>query len=284
MDDNLASKLLGSIAADNLVIFCGAGLSMAPPSSLPSARQVAIDCFPKYEAAIAAHLPPNAREDLEAQARFSFQRNELQKLFLAKLVTWRPFFRNPNKGHFAVADLLAVAAVRSGITTNFDFLVEHAAENLGEDAMKSALDAAEAAVLRPHQPYLKIHGCARRDADNTLWCKEQLTDGSVLKTRIDSVKVWLRANLIGRDLLVIGFWSDWDYLISIFEDCITGVEPRLVVVVDPNTTGNLQAKAPTLWDWATKVDHEFIHAQESDPFPRRTSPAYFFSVPRVGHR
>src|SRR5436190_9820610 len=107
MDGELASRLLGSIAADNLVIFCGAGLSMAPPSSLPSARQVAMDCFPKYEQAIGARLPPNAREDLEAQCQFAFGRGELQKLFLAKLVTWRPFFRNQNKGHAAVADVLA---------------------------------------------------------------------------------------------------------------------------------------------------------------------------------
>ncbi|MEY2536443.1 MAG: hypothetical protein QOG67_183 [Verrucomicrobiota bacterium] len=236
---------------------------MASPSSLPSARQVAMDCFPKYEQAIGTSLPPVAREDLEAQSKFAFDRGELQKLFLAKLVVWRPFFRNPNKGHAAVADVLATGAVRSAITTNFDFLVEQAAEQLGEDVFLSALDGVEAVAIRPHQPYVKIHGCARRDPDNTLWCKEQITPGSPLQLRIESCKTWLRANLVAKDLVLVGFWSDWDYLIDIFEHCIIGIEPRLVVVVDPQSTANLQTKAPALWAWATNGDQEFRHAQES---------------------
>jgi hypothetical protein len=263
MDNDLASRLLGSIAADNLVIFCGAGLSMAPPSSLPSARQVAMDCFPKYEQAIGTSLPPATREDLEAQSKFAFDRGELQKLFLAKFVAWRPFFRNPNKGHAAVADVLATGAIRSAITTNFDFLIEQAAENLGEDVFVGALDGIEAAAIRPHQPYVKIHGCARRDKNNTLWCREQITPGSPLQLRIESCKTWLRANLLGKDLMLVGFWSDWDYLINIFEDCIGGIEPGLVIVVDPQTTANLEAKAPALWAWATNGAHEFRHARES---------------------
>src|ERR1051325_10124263 len=120
MDDHLASLLLGSIAADNLVVFAGAGLSMAAPSSVPSARQLATDCFAKYEKAIGTSLPPNTRDDLEAQCKFALDRGELQKLFLDRLVDWRPFFGNPNKGHKTLADLLATRALRSGVTTNVD--------------------------------------------------------------------------------------------------------------------------------------------------------------------
>ena len=133
MNEDLASLLLGSIAADNLVLFCGAGLSMAPPSAVPSARQLSIDCFSKYERAIGAALPGDIRENLEAQCKFAFNRGELEKLFLEKLVMWRPFVRNPNKGHKTVADFLATRALRFSVTTNFDTLVEQAAENLGED-------------------------------------------------------------------------------------------------------------------------------------------------------
>jgi hypothetical protein len=230
---------------------------------LPSARQVAIDCFPKYEQEIATALPPDAEENLEIQAQFAFGRNELQKLFLAKLVYWRPFFRNPNKGHAAVGDMLATGAARCAITTNFDFLVEQAAEDLGEDVFRSALDGVEGNSLRSHRPYMKIHGCARRDLDNTLWCKEQITAGSMLETRIESCKTWLQGHLLGKDLLLVGFWSDWDYLINIFEDCITGIEPKLVVAVDPQPAVNLETKAPALWEWANAEDHEFHHAQES---------------------
>lgn len=205
MDVDLASRLLGSITAENLVIFCGAGLSMAPPSSLPSARALASDCYPKYERAIGGTLPADARDDLDAQCRFAFGRGELQKLFISKLVNWRPFYRNPNKGHVALGDVLAIKAIRCVITTNFDTLVEEAAEDLGEDVLLGALDGAEAGVGRLHQPYIKIHGCARRDRDNTLWCREQVVPGSPLQTRIDSCKTWLRGNLNGRDLLLVGF-------------------------------------------------------------------------------
>jgi hypothetical protein len=264
MDADLASRLLGAIAADNLVIFCGAGLSMAPPSSIPSARQLAMNCFPKYGLSIGADaLPPETREDLEAQCRFAWSRGELQKLFLDRLVDWRPFIRNPNKGHKTVADLLAVRALRSAATTNFDFLVELAAQDLGEPIFRSALDGVEAATVRPHQTYLKIHGCAVREPNNTLWCKEQITPGSPLQNRIESSKAWLKANLIAKDLVLVGFWSDWDYLINILEECINGLEPRLVVVVDPQSAPLLESKAPRLWAWANDRRYQFHHAQES---------------------
>jgi NAD-dependent SIR2 family protein deacetylase len=263
MNDVLASLLLGSITADNLVVFCGAGLSMAPPSAVPSARQLAVDCFPKYQQAIGAVLADNLRENLEAQCKFALSRGELEKLFLDKLVVWRPFVRNPNKGHKTIADFLATRALRFSITTNFDTLVEQAAEDLGEDLFEAALDAAEAGVARPHQTYLKIHGCAKRDRKNTLWCKEQIIPGSDLERRIGSFKTWLQANLLRKDLVLIGFWSDWDYLNKIFEDCITGLEARLVVLVDPLPTPMLQTKAPTLWAWANDGRHQFHHAQES---------------------
>jgi hypothetical protein len=263
MDPHLATLLLGSISADNLVVFCGAGLSMASPSAVPSARRLAMDCSTKYELAIGAGLPPDARDNLETQCKFALDRGELQKLFLEKLVAWRPFFRDPNKGHKAIADFLGAGVLRFGVTTNVDFLVETAAQELGEDHFQAALNAVEAGTARQHASYNKIHGCAMLDKRNTLWCKEQIVVGSPLQNRIDSFKIWLRANLAGRDLVFIGFWSDWDYLIKILEDCVTDVEPNLVVLVDPLPAADLEAKAPGLWTWAKGPNCNFHHAQES---------------------
>lgn len=43
--DNAVTALLDSIDEDRLVILCGAGLSMAPPSNLPSAAALANEIF-----------------------------------------------------------------------------------------------------------------------------------------------------------------------------------------------------------------------------------------------
>jgi NAD-dependent SIR2 family protein deacetylase len=263
MNDTLGSLLLGSIASDNLVVFCGAGLSMAPPSSVPSARDVAIDVYEKYRQAIGPILPATIRENLEELCKFAWARGELHKLLVEKLVQWRPFFGNPNGGHFAIADFLGASALRLAITTNFDTLVEEAARALGEDDFRCALDSIRAGVERQHKPYVKIHGCGRVDRDNTLWCKEQLVSGSIMEQRVESCKVWMRSNLPGKDLIFIGFWSDWDYLNQIFEACYVTLEPRLVVLVAPEPAARLQAKAPLLWGWANSGKFQFFHAEES---------------------
>ena len=48
MDQNTRNRLLESIHADRLVVLCGAGLSMAPPSNLPSAWSIANECHDRY--------------------------------------------------------------------------------------------------------------------------------------------------------------------------------------------------------------------------------------------
>ena len=48
MTPETITRLLASMNAGRLLVVCGAGLSMAPPSSLPSARTVAERCFDKY--------------------------------------------------------------------------------------------------------------------------------------------------------------------------------------------------------------------------------------------
>jgi hypothetical protein len=57
-----------SIQAGRLVLLCGAGLSMASPSELPAAWQVANICFDKHRLASDPHLDPGLRNDLEALA------------------------------------------------------------------------------------------------------------------------------------------------------------------------------------------------------------------------
>lgn len=80
-------------------------------------------------------------------------------LFINKLVKWELFCGEPNPGHDTIADLIMCGACVCAVTTNFDILVERAAEGLGERAFQAALDGEEANVDRGYRPLLKIHGC-----------------------------------------------------------------------------------------------------------------------------
>jgi hypothetical protein len=44
MEPDLLASLLGSIEMNRLVIFCGAGLSLAAPSTVPTATALAAKC------------------------------------------------------------------------------------------------------------------------------------------------------------------------------------------------------------------------------------------------
>ena len=68
LDPALKARLLASVEADRLVIVCGAGLSMAEPSCLPSARSVAHTCYDKYRLSADPECNPALRDDLEALA------------------------------------------------------------------------------------------------------------------------------------------------------------------------------------------------------------------------
>jgi hypothetical protein len=78
----------------------------------------------------------------------------------------------------------------------------------------------------------------------TLFGPGQLTVGaaSTLAQRIQRSTTWLHANLVGRDLIFLGFWSDWAYLNKILVNAIGMESLPLVVLVNPDTAANLEPK------------------------------------------
>src|SRR4051812_6479525 len=100
-----------SLFSDRLVLLAGAGLSMAPPSSLPSAANIAFAAKRKYAAVYGAtRLPlPNS---VDEQAQFFFLQNELATVYFRTLIDPNAFSSRPNAGHFAIADLLLVRAIQ----------------------------------------------------------------------------------------------------------------------------------------------------------------------------
>lgn len=76
---------LDGVMNDRQVVLLGAGLSMAPPSCLPSAWTLAQEAKAKYDMQHGATRPPLS-PDIEEQADFFFRRGELSTVYLANLI------------------------------------------------------------------------------------------------------------------------------------------------------------------------------------------------------
>lgn len=248
--------------AGRLVVLCGAGLSMAPPSNLPSARQIAEKCFDAYQLRVDPHINPALRQNLEALAEHFAGLNTLKAQFIENLVPWSEFECRPNPGHAAIADFLITKAAVAGLSSNYDKLIERRAWDYGADFLGS-LDGDEATARAHAQaPLLKFHGCSHRDRGSTVWAPSQLHD-PIIADRVYKNKVWMAANLRQKDLLVVGFWSDWGYLNRVVAGALQGLDPLSVTVIDLSGTADLKKKAPDLWALAHQPQITFTHVQES---------------------
>ena len=235
---------------------------MAAPSCLPSAQSVAEHCFDKYRLESDPNCDTALRSDLAALAEHFAGLQTLESVFIESLVPWSSFIRPYNVGHAAVADFLITRAAVAGISSNYDTLIERRACDYGSDFLGS-LDGDEAIASEARQgPLLKFHGCSYRDRSSTVWTSSQLTDPIIIK-RIEKSNTWMASKLRQKDLLIVGFWSDWEYLNSIIGSALVDVEPLSVTVIDPSPTNNLQGKAPELWQIAHGQNVTFEHVQES---------------------
>ncbi len=141
MQAEVKTKLLASMHAGRLVVVCGAGLSMAAPSSLPAAWRVAEASFDKYALETDPACDPAMRHDLEALAQHFVGLHTLQSVFIESLVPWQMFVKPPNAGHAAVADFLVTRAATAALSANYDTLIEQSAVANGFD-FQNSLDGA----------------------------------------------------------------------------------------------------------------------------------------------
>lgn len=235
---------LDGVMNDRQVVLLGAGLSMAAPSSLPSAWALAQEAKAKYDMQHGATRPPLS-PDIEEQADFFFRRGELSTVYLANLIDNHAFAGIPNAGHSATADLLLCGALRLGITTNVDTLIETAGHHLLGQVFVGIDGHAAAAAPISVSPLLKIHGCWTIDRPNTVWTQSQIATEPV-KSRIDHSAEWLAQQLLNRDLLIIGYSTDWTYLNTVLEKALGAVNPARILIVDPVASADYIEKAPFL--------------------------------------
>jgi hypothetical protein len=256
---DLTIRLLGAIETDSLMFLCGAGLSAAAPSSLPSAMAVSRICYDKWQPTEA--LDPALRDDIDRLAGHFHARGDFEKVFL-QLVPWNELVGDPNSGHAAIADFLISRAAHAALSANFDPLIESWAADR-KIAMQGALTGQEAVQFTNNtNPLIKFHGCLQRERHTTLWTQGQLADPAV-QGRVNSCSQWMNLNLPGKHLVVIGFWTDWGYLNDVLGNAFAINTASSVTVIDPSTTMDLQAKAPNLWMKLNGLSSVFEHVQAS---------------------
>lgn len=257
--DATLTRLLGSIEANSLVLLCGAGLSIPSPSDLLSAVAVARVCYDRYQPVHA--LPVAFREDIAALAGHFYSSGDFQTVFLRKLIPWDDLVGEPNPGHEAVGDLLATRAASSALSTNVDVMIEQWVKS-HKIAMRGAIDAHEVALFTDASaPLLKLHGCLDRTREQTIWATEQLAEVSV-RQRLGEWANWIQLNLRGKDLLIVGFWTDWRYLNAAVNAVLAGHGLASVTVIDLLPSAELALRAPGLWTTLNAAPL-FTHVQAS---------------------
>ncbi len=259
LSTNLVTRLLGATETDSLLFLCGAGLSVAPPSSLPLAATVSRACYDKW-----IHtevLSPALRDNVDQLAGHFYARGDFTNIFI-QLVPWNDLVGPPNNGHAAIADLLIARAAHAALSANVDSMIERWAEE-HRIAMRGALTGHEAVAFDvATKPLIKFHGCMQRARESTLWTQGQLTDPVVLE-RIQTCSQWMNLHLPGKHIVVVGFWTDWGYFNDVLANALSVDSASSVTVIDPSPTAELQSKAPNLWDKLNTLSHLFEHVQAS---------------------
>ena len=90
-DPTLRERLRNSIEDDRLVLFCGAGLSMARPSQVPSVAELARICSETYALDYSTVLPDDVATDLEKMAEYFLAKTLLVPTFVNRLIPRGPF-------------------------------------------------------------------------------------------------------------------------------------------------------------------------------------------------
>jgi hypothetical protein len=270
--DDAVQRALDALYAGRLALLCGAGLSMAGPSSLPSAAAIAALAKEKYDATFGDSRPP-LPASIDDQAQFFFERGELATVYLRTYIDRNAFASPPNRGHVAAADLLLVGGISVCVSTNVDTMIENAGNQLFGHVGVGANRAVVAALPPDQSPLLKIHGCWS-DPSSTIWARGQL-DVEPMRTRIADNAEWLGMKLLDKDIIIVGFWTDWDYLNTVMERTLGAVSPTRIIVVDPCESHTLRAKAPSLFALGQRASAEFVHVSSSgDAFLERLRVAF----------
>jgi hypothetical protein len=278
--DAAMRTLISSIDNQRLVLLCGAGLSMGEPSSLPSADALVEKLEQKYQRLHGESLIDEVGNNIEEIANWALDNAPKFQNFFLHTINSDAFFQSSNPGHETVADFLIARIAEAGLSTNVDYLVEHAAKKLGKGRFRGFVTRDHFNRNPDHSPYLKVHGCFNHEEQHTVWCEQQLNEPPI-RGRVERFQNWMQLNLLGKDLLIIGYWTDWPHLNETLNRSVQDHNPRSVTLVDPSSPEKLKDKAGGLWEWVDQSpDVNFQHVQaygnEFMKRLRRKFSAWFF--------
>ncbi|QTE29251.1 SIR2 family NAD-dependent protein deacylase [Pengzhenrongella sicca] len=196
---------------EGLSVLVGAGLSMAPPSNVPSWMGFNEQLLTEMKSRLLTVLP-TSNEVHEDVARLALARDTVTGF--SEIVSdafardyWFDALRHldgelPNAGHWALADLARRGTVRLIVTTNFDTLIERALGAAGVDhRVLVPKNSAPPKIVDDPSGLLvvKVHGSVERSASLVDLARQKASGIDV------SWKSWLSRSLCRHPLLVAGF-------------------------------------------------------------------------------
>lgn len=194
-----------AIKAKKLIIFCGAGISMAPPTNAPSWWEI--------YSTLAAMLKDTLREshiDLYNAVDIDELLSDLNTQEVANFVIGRfggvrfgDLLRivdtgEPNASHLAVATLFREKRLLGVVTTNFDTLIERAAQHIGVN-VSIATPNHTASLEVPGNHIIKLHGTA---VEPNLMLESSWSKFSPID---ETLNAYLDKVLCGATVLVVGY-------------------------------------------------------------------------------
>jgi len=155
------SNIALQMASSNAVLIVGAGVSKAPPTSLPLGQEIARDLKHKLgHTALAECVKDLPEDDLLAIADAAEAQSPEALKFVQKTILDSFDFKTarPNYAHQFVALLMAEGTIQT-MTTNWDTCIERAASMVYSDLVPCRLPQ-ELGQTGTSAVLLKLHGCA----------------------------------------------------------------------------------------------------------------------------
>lgn len=205
--------LVSAASNGGLVLFLGAGVSAAPPSSGPMGSAVA----DRIRSTVAGWLAVEANTleglKLEALATHAYQASPANRGRMQTLLAESLGFRemSPNYAHRVAALLLREGAVQV-VTTNWDQAVEAAAFEIGF-RVEAMISIADDQAARTQTPLKKLHGCSS-------------VPGSlrISQDEVDQAGLWSEAitsaNLLSKSVAFVGYGTVAGYVEKPIQDAL----------------------------------------------------------------
>jgi len=230
----------------------GAGISMDPPSNVPSARMFVRDLFNYY-------APENEIDTLSKidSLRYEFLVEKIQNLFDEELafLSYLDWVTEPNANHLYLANM--ILRYNYVITTNFDYLIEIALKGqVGAYTVYSPIYKKIMPIItkddyeknvRFKYPIVKIHGSKRdyltgRDTADSLITTISALGRDREKGKTFAIEPFKRKLIDsiteGRDLVVMGYSGSDDFDISPLLKELTTV--KRIIWIDHNTDSEIE--------------------------------------------